>query len=135
MTGDATFASSQLFATLDTTVRKLPLESGDTVLLADTVGFIRDLPHDLVAAFRATLEEARDAELLLHVVDSAEPERMTRLGQVEEVLHEIGAEAVPCLQVFNKIDLRDGEPERLASDDFSGQARVHVSARGQLGRV
>src|SRR3546814_19766174 len=123
MTGDATFASSQLFATLDTTVRKLPLESGDTVLLADTVGFIRDLPHDLVAAFRATLEEARDAELLLNVVDSADPERMTRIGQVEEVLPEIGAEAVPCLQGLKKIELREGEPASTEPHESSGPTR------------
>ncbi|NGY03831.1 ribosome rescue GTPase HflX [Solimonas terrae] len=133
MTGDATFASSQLFATLDTTVRRLPLASGDTVLLADTVGFIRDLPHDLVAAFRATLEEARDAELLLHVVDSADPERMSRIVQVEEVLQEIGAEEVPCLQVFNKIDLRDDEQPRIERDEFGVPTRVYVSARDGLG--
>src|SRR3546814_18364658 len=124
MTGDATFASSQLFATLDTTVRKLPLESGDTVLLADTVGFIRDLPHDLVAAFRATLEEARDAELLLHVVDYADPERKTRIGQVEVVPHEIGAAAAPCLQVFNKIDFRDGATARPERDKSAVPTRA-----------
>ena len=92
MTGDRSFASSQLFATLDTTVRKLPVDSGETILLADTVGFIRDLPHDLIAAFRATLEEARDAGLLLHVVDAADPERSSRIAQVEDVLREIGAD-------------------------------------------
>ena len=133
MTGDATFASSQLFATLDTTVRRLPLASGDTVLLADTVGFIRDLPHDLVAAFRATLEEARDAELLLHVVDSADAERMSRIRQVDEVLAEIGADDVPCLQVFNKIDLRENEQPRIERDEFGVPARVYVSARDGLG--
>ncbi|NKF22505.1 ribosome rescue GTPase HflX [Solimonas marina] len=133
VTGDDTFASNQLFATLDTTVRRLPLQAGDPVLLADTVGFIRDLPHDLVAAFRATLEEARDAELLLHVVDAADPERMTRIQQVEDVLHEIGADDVPTLQVFNKIDLREDEAPRIERDEHGVPFRVYVSARERLG--
>ncbi len=129
LTGNSTFASSQLFATLDTTVRRMPLRSGEHVVVADTVGFIRDLPHDLVAAFRATLEEARDAALLLHVVDSADPERSTRIAQVEAVLEEIGAAEVPRLEVFNKIDLR---PELQAHVDLDGEAhsqRVFVSAQ------
>ncbi|MDP9142443.1 MAG: GTPase HflX [Pseudomonadota bacterium] len=129
LTGNSTFASSQLFATLDTTVRRMPLRSGEHVVVADTVGFIRDLPHDLVAAFRATLEEARDAALLLHVVDSADPERSTRIAQVEAVLEEIGAAEVPRLEVFNKIDLR---PELAAHVDLDGEAhslRVFVSAQ------
>jgi len=129
LTGNSTFASSQLFATLDTTVRRMPLRSGEHVVVADTVGFIRDLPHDLVAAFRATLEEARDAALLLHVVDSADSERSTRIAQVEAVLEEIGAAEVPRLEVFNKIDLR---PELAAHVDFDGEAhslRVFVSAQ------
>ncbi|WP_028007820.1 ribosome rescue GTPase HflX [Solimonas flava] len=133
LTGDATFASSQLFATLDTTVRRLAVKTGETVLLADTVGFIRDLPHDLIAAFRATLEEARDASLLLHVVDAADPERTTRIRQVEEVLGEIGADEVPRLQVFNKIDLREDETPRIERDEEGRPARVYVSARQGLG--
>lgn len=133
LTGDRTFASSQLFATLDTTIRKLRLSAGEPVLLADTVGFIRDLPHDLVAAFRATLEEAREADLLLHVIDSADPERMTRIQQVREVLNEIGADEVPCLQVFNKIDLREGELARLERDEFGRPARIFVSAQKDWG--
>ena len=126
LTGDATYASNQLFATLDTTVRRFDLPAGEPVLLADTVGFIRDLPHDLVAAFRATLEEAREASLLLHVLDAADPERMTRIQQVEAVLEEIGAAEVPRLQVFNKIDLR---PEQ------SGEPRVERDAQGRPIRV
>lgn len=133
LTGDQTFASSQLFATLDTTIRKLQLPTGEPVLLADTVGFIRDLPHDLVAAFRATLEEAREADLLLHVTDAADPERMTRIEQVRAVLNEIGAEAVPCLQVFNKIDLREDETPRIERDEHGAPMRVYVSARQALG--
>ncbi len=133
LTGDASFASDQLFATLDTTVRRLPLATGEAVLLADTVGFIRDLPHDLVAAFRATLEEARDATLLLHVVDAADPERMTRIQQVEEVLRDIGADGAPCLQVFNKIDLRADESARVERDESGVAVRIWVSARSGAG--
>jgi GTP-binding protein HflX len=133
LTGERAFASSQLFATLDTTVRKLDLPSGESAVLADTVGFIRDLPHDLVAAFRATLEEAREAILLLHVIDSADQERITRIQQVEDVLCEIGAEQVPQLQVFNKIDLREGETPRIERDEANRPVRVFVSARHDSG--
>lgn len=133
LTGDTTFASSQLFATLDTTVRRMPLTVGEPVVIADTVGFIRDLPHDLVAAFRATLEEAREAALLLHVVDAADPERVARIAQVEGVLDEIGAAEVPRLQVFNKIDLRDDEVPRVERDELGVARRVFVSARTGAG--
>lgn len=133
LTGNDTFASSQLFATLDTTVRRLDLPTGEPVVLADTVGFIRDLPHDLIAAFRATLEESREADLLLHVVDAADSERMARIEQVTEVLREIEADQVPRLQVFNKIDLREDEPPRIERDDDGMPVRVYVSARDGLG--
>lgn len=133
LTGDQAFASSQLFATLDTTIRRLSLPTGEPVLLADTVGFIRDLPHDLVAAFRATLEEAREADLLLHVIDSADPERIARIQQVRDVLTEIGADDVPFLQVFNKIDLREGELPRIERDEQGRPARIFVSARENRG--
>ncbi|MFC4253625.1 ribosome rescue GTPase HflX [Sinimarinibacterium flocculans] len=129
LTGDGVFASSQLFATLDTTVRRMPLQSGEPVVVADTVGFIRELPHDLVAAFRATLEEARDAALLLHVIDASDAERMDRIAQVTAVLGEIGAERAPTLEVFNKIDLRPGETARVDRDEEGVVRRVHVSAR------
>lgn len=133
MTGDATFASNQLFATLDTTIRKLQLRSGETAVLADTVGFIRDLPHDLIAAFRATLEESREADLLLHVVDASDAERGARIGQVEAVLEEIGAHEVPRLQVFNKIDLREGETAHVELDEEGVPQRVFLSARSGEG--
>lgn len=133
LTGDDTFASSQLFATLDTTVRKLLLPSGEPAVVADTVGFVRDLPHDLIAAFRATLEESRDADLLLHVVDAADPERMARIEQVEDVLREIGAGEVPRLLVFNKIDLREDEPARIEHDEQERPQRAFVSARSGEG--
>jgi GTP-binding protein HflX len=133
LTGDATFASNQLFATLDTTVRRFRLPAGEPVLLADTVGFIRDLPHDLVAAFRATLEESREASLLLHVIDAGDPERTTRIQQVEEVLQQIEAQDVPRLQVFNKIDLREDEAPRIERDETGAPIRVYVSARTGAG--
>jgi GTP-binding protein HflX len=105
------FAANRLFATLDPTVRKLEDLASGPAVLADTVGFIRELPHDLVAAFRATLSEARDADLLLHVVDAADPERDVLIEVVNGVLDEIGAGGVPQLMVFNKIDLlRAGVP-------------------------
>jgi len=105
VTRGAVYAADQLFATLDPTVRRLDgLESGPAVL-ADTVGFIRELPHDLIAAFRATLSEARDADLLLHVTDAADGERDVLVNVVNGVLDEIGAGSVPQLMVFNKIDL------------------------------
>jgi GTP-binding protein HflX len=107
LTGSEVYAANQLFATLDPTVRRLEgLESGPLVL-ADTVGFIRDLPHDLVAAFRSTLAEARDADLLLHVVDASDPERDDRIADVDSVLREIGAGDLPQVLVYNKIDLID----------------------------
>lgn len=133
LTGDDTYAADQLFATLDTTIRKIDIPVGAQVVIADTVGFIRDLPHDLVAAFRATLEESREADLLLHVVDAADPERMQRIAQVEAVLQEIGADEVPTLQVFNKIDLRADESVRIERDEEALPQRVFVSARERLG--
>jgi GTP-binding protein HflX len=133
LTGDAAFASNLLFATLDTTVRRVELPTGEPAVLADTVGFIRDLPHDLIAAFRATLEESREAELLLHVVDAADPERGARIEQVESVLSEIGAQDVPRLQVFNKIDLRDGETAHVENDAEGLPVRVFLSARSGEG--
>jgi GTP-binding protein HflX len=133
LTGDDSFASNLLFATLDTTVRKVALPSGETAVLADTVGFIRDLPHDLIAAFRATLEESREADLLLHVVDAADAERGPRMEQVDAVLREIGADEVPSLLVFNKIDLRkEGsapEQARVERDEQGRPVRVFISSR------
>lgn len=133
LTGAGTFASNQLFATLDTTVRRLPLPNGEAVALADTVGFIRELPHDLVAAFRATLEEARDADLLLHVVDASDPEHVARIEQVNAVLKEIGADEVPALLVYNKIDLREGETARVEDGPDGAPQRAFVSAIGGAG--
>lgn len=133
LVGGDSYASRKLFATLDTTVRRLDLSVGDPAVIADTVGFIRDLPHDLVAAFRATLEEAREADLLLHVVDSADVERNERVRQVRAVLEEIDADQVPCLQVYNKIDLRPGEKPHVEYDAEGDPVRVFVSAQTGAG--
>ncbi len=121
------YAADQLFATLDPTLRKLAQLEGPPVLLADTVGFIRHLPHELVAAFRATLQEARDADLLLHVVDASDPRYRENMGEVEQVLEEIGADDVPTMVVMNKIDRTD---VKARLDNGSGQHvdRAWVSA-------
>jgi len=133
------YAADQLFATLDTTTRQLYLaEARRSVSLSDTVGFIRDLPHGLVDAFQATLQEAIDADLLLHVVDSANPHFPEQIEQVQKVLHEIGAADVPQLLVFNKLDAWElhNRPVQL-SDTFEIDGkqipRIFVSARGAEG--
>ncbi|WP_293765620.1 GTPase HflX [uncultured Aquitalea sp.] len=121
------YAADQLFATLDTTSRKLFLNPQASIILSDTVGFIRDLPHTLVAAFRATLEETIQADLLLHVVDSANPMRDVQIDEVNKVLAEIGADGVPQLIVWNKTDLR-GLPAEVEHDETGAVAAVRVSA-------
>jgi len=131
LTGADAYAADQLFATLDPTVRRIELPGGG-VVLADTVGFVRDLPHDLVAAFRSTLSEARDADLLLHVVDAADPLRDERIRQVDEVLQDIGAGDLPQLLVFNKIDKVEGVIPRH-DHPGEGRDRVWVSARDGVG--
>ncbi|WP_372636201.1 GTPase HflX [Cohnella sp.] len=118
-------AENKLFATLDPTSRSLELPSGKTVVLTDTVGFIQNLPHDLVAAFRATLEEAAQADLLLHVVDSSSPMRERQMSVVEEVLRELGAGGKPTLTVFNKIDLLTEQSDRALA---GGKDAIRVSA-------
>jgi len=112
LTGAEAYAADQLFATLDPTVRRIALP-GASLVLADTVGFVRDLPHELVAAFRSTLSEAREADLLLHVIDAADPHRDERIAQVDAVLAEVGAGDIPQLLVFNKIDRIEGATARI----------------------
>jgi GTP-binding protein HflX len=123
LTGSATYVADQLFATLDPTVRQVQLEGVGEVVLADTVGFVRSLPHELVAAFRSTLQEAREADLLLHVVDASDPQRDERTLQVREVLRGIGAGDIPELVVVNKIDLTGDAPRVVR-----GAAGMAVSA-------
>ncbi|GAB2561242.1 GTPase HflX [Dyella jejuensis] len=127
LTQGEVYAADQLFATLDPTVRKLDELSCGPAVLADTVGFIRELPHDLVAAFRGTLAEARDADLLLHVSDAADEERERLHQVVDQVLEEIGAGDVPQLHVMNKIDLANGEP-RIVRDGDGMPCQVWLSA-------
>lgn len=121
------YAADQLFATLDTTTRKVFLPECGEVVLSDTVGFIKQLPHTLVAAFRATLEEAIQADLLLHIVDAASPNRDVQIEEVNKVLAEIGADNIPQVEVFNKIDLSGVEPG-LERDEYGRICRVRVSA-------
>jgi GTP-binding protein HflX len=133
LTRAGAYAADQLFATLDTTSRKLWVpEAGQEVVLSDTVGFITRLPHTLVAAFHATLEETAHADVLLHVVDSASPNRDRQIEEVEKVLKEIGAEQVPQFRVMNKIDLTEAEPH-VARDEYGKIAAVWLSARTGAG--
>ncbi len=130
LTGARAAARNQLFATLDPTVRRLPLGGAEHALAADTVGFVRDLPHELVAAFKSTLTETRDAALLLHVVDASDPHHEDRLRQVEAVLEEIGASEVDCIRVYNKADrLSDAQRREL---EAPGNAKIWVSAKTAL---
>ncbi len=133
LTGEAVYASQQLFATLDPTLRRLSLPPLDEVVLADTVGFIRDLPHQLVAAFRSTLEETSEATLLLHVIDAHDEERHERIAQVEQVLAEIGADTVPTIEVYNKIDLQEDGLPRIDRGEDGMPVRVWLSAHSGEG--
>ena len=132
LTGSETYVADQLFATLDPTVRRVKLAGVGEVVLADTVGFVRALPHELVAAFRSTLQEARDADLLLHVIDASDPLRDERIEQVREVLRGIGAGEIRELLVFNKIDASGDAPR--ASFGADGVAtQVWTSATSGAG--
>ena len=127
LTGADAYVADKLFATLDPTVRRLRLPHTPDLVVADTVGFVRDLPHELVAAFRSTLMEAREADLLLHVVDAADPERDERIGQVDALVASIGAGAIPQLRVYNKVDRLGRAPELVRGP--SGQpSAVWLSA-------
>ena len=127
MTKAGTYAADQLFATLDTTSRRVYIETVGNVVISDTVGFIRDLPHQLVAAFRATLEETIHADMLLHVVDASSDMRQEEIEQVNQVLEEIDAQKVPQLLVLNKIDLAGLEPG-IDRNEEGRIRRVSVSA-------
>ncbi|SIQ01724.1 ribosome rescue GTPase HflX [Aquipseudomonas alcaligenes] len=133
LTTSEVYAADQLFATLDPTLRRLELDDLGPVVLADTVGFIRHLPHKLVEAFRATLEESSNSDLLLHVIDSHEPERDQQIEQVMAVLGEIGANELPILEVYNKIDLVEGVEPQIQRDGDGKPERVWLSARDGKG--
>ena len=132
LTRAGAYAADQLFATLDTTSRRVFVEGAGPIVLSDTVGFIRDLPHALVAAFQATLEETAQADLLLHVVDSASPDRDQQIQAVGSVLKEIGALEVPQIMVWNKIDLTAASPA-IEHDDCGNISNVRLSARSGAG--
>jgi GTP-binding protein HflX len=127
LTGAHVYAANQLFATLDTTLRRLSLPDAEDIVLSDTVGFIRDLPHDLVAAFRATLKEAVDADLLLHVVDASHDNRAAQIAAVDAVLSEIGADTVPQILVLNKSDVAALAP-CVERDEYGKIHAVRLSA-------
>jgi len=126
------YVADQLFATLDTTARRVFIEGEGQVVLSDTVGFIRHLPHGLVAAFRSTLEETAMADLLLHVVDSNSPERHDQVAEVNKVLHEIGAHSIPQILVYNKIDLQD-LPAGVKRDEYGRIVSINLSAKTGAG--
>ncbi|MFC3146760.1 GTPase HflX [Piscinibacterium candidicorallinum] len=135
LTHAGVYSADQLFATLDTTTRRVYLGDGVQISLADTVGFIRELPHQLVEAFKATLEETVHADLLLHVIDAASESRDVQIAQVESVLQEIGADDIPCIHVLNKIDVT-GVPPRwrdLADDGRAMVGELYLSARTGAG--
>ena len=132
LTRSDVYAADQLFATLDTTTRRLHTVSGARIVVSDTVGFIRRLPHTLVAAFRATLEETVHADLLLHVVDASHGDRDAQVDAVNQVLAEIGAQAVPQVLVLNKID-RTRIPARVERDEYGRISRVWASAQTGAG--
>jgi len=132
LTGADAYVANQLFATLDPTVRRITLPGGTPVVAADTVGFIRELPHELVAAFQSTLTEAREATLLLHVIDASDPRRDEHIAQVNEVLAEIGADSIPQIIVYNKID-RLQRPAAVERDEAGMPSAVWISAEKRLG--
>ena len=127
LTNAGVYVQDQLFATLDPTVRRLTLPDGTEVVLADTVGFVRDLPHELIAAFRSTLQEAREADVILHLIDASDPNRWQRVRQVNSVLKQLDADRVPQIRVYNKIDLLDRAPRLTSNREGEGRA-VWLSA-------
>lgn len=129
LTQSAVYAADQLFATLDPTLRRINVDDVGEVVLADTVGFIRHLPHDLVASFKATLLETKEAALLLHVIDASSPSLLDNIDAVSEVLAEIEAQDVPMLLVMNKIDLLADMPARIDRDEAGRPIRVWLSAQ------
>ena len=132
LTSADVYAADQLFATLDPTLRQVKLPEFGSLIFADTVGFIRHLPHDLVAAFKSTLQESRDADLQLHVIDVADQRMADNIKQVQLVLHEIDADQVPQLLVFNKIDQTEQEA-RIEYNEQAEPIAVYISAKQGLG--
>ena len=132
LTSARSYAADQLFATLDTTTRKVYIEGAGQIVVSDTVGFVRELPHQLVAAFRATLEETIHADVLFHVVDAASNVRLDQIDEVNKVLKEIGADQIPQVLIWNKIDLSGHEP-KIERDEHGRIARIYISAKTGAG--
>jgi len=128
LTAAGVYAKDQLFATLDPTLRRLQLDDGTVLVLADTVGFVSRLPHELVAAFKSTLQETVEADLLLHVIDAHSPQRGQQIAEVEDVLGQIDADDVPVLEVYNKTDLMSDVSPHQDTDDEGAVQRVWLSA-------
>lgn len=133
LTGADIYVADQLFATLDPTLRNCKLPNSSEIVLVDTVGFIRHLPHELVAAFKSTLQEASEADLLLHVIDASSDDRAETIYQVNQVLEDIDANEVRQLEVFNKVDLLDDIQPRIERDDVGNPVRVWLSAETGAG--
>lgn len=131
LTEAGVYVQDQLFATLDPTVRKLELPGGQPIVLADTVGFVRDLPHELVAAFRSTLKEAREADLIVHLIDASDGNRWQRVRQVNAVLSDLGADDIPQIRVYNKIDKLERKPRVTRNRRGEGRAVWLSAASGQ----
>ena len=131
LTDAGVYVEDQLFATLDPTVRRLELPDGTPIVLADTVGFIRDLPHELIAAFRSTLQEAREADLILHLIDASDPNRWQRVRQVNSVLKQLEADRVPQIRVYNKMDKLDRRPRVTSNRSGEGRAVWLSAATGE----
>lgn len=131
LTDAGVYVEDQLFATLDPTVRRLDLPEGEHVVLADTVGFVRDLPHELIAAFRSTLQEAREADLILHLIDASDANRWQRVRQVNSVLKQLEADQVPQIRVYNKIDKLDRKPRVTNNRDGGGRAAWISAVTGE----
>jgi|TARA_B110000914_G_scaffold226474_1_gene251784 GTP-binding protein HflX len=131
LTGADVLVKDQLFATLDPTMRRLDLPEGAPIILVDTVGFIKELPHELVAAFRATLQEAKEADLILHIIDGSDPNRWQRIKQVNNVLKQLEADKVPQLRVYNKIDKLNYKPKLTKRINGSGRAAWVSALKGE----
>ena len=131
LTDAGVYVEDQLFATLDPTVRRLELPDGTAIVLADTVGFVRDLPHELIAAFRSTLQEAREADLILHLIDASDSNRWQRVRQVNSVLKQLEADRVPQIRVYNKIDILDRRPRVTINRSGEGRAVWLSAATGE----
>jgi GTP-binding protein HflX len=131
LTQAGVYVEDKLFATLDPTLRRLALPDGADIILADTVGFVRDLPHELIAAFRSTLQEAREADLILHLIDASDPHRWQRIRQVNAVLQELDADRVPQIRVYNKIDKLERRPRRSGARPGPNRAVWLSAATGE----